>query len=447
MIRTASALFLATTIRMSASYNLPASVSCAFDSGNILVKSIDEDKDGAVFRLAVRKDPFTKGTDNRAHSQWFHFRASNVENKKCSFVIEDIDECSFAQGFDNYKVRASYDREMWFQVDNTSFETGKRCIPLQRFNSDALPSAPEGATKIESRIQWEMTPTSNSIFFAYWTPYSYERHMDVVAEMAAIPTVRHSVIGNTLDGRPLDMLTFGNGPLNLWLAARQHPGESMAEWCAEGFMRALGDSNDPVSNALLKLATIRVIPNMNPDGSVRGYLRTNAGGANLNREWTGGVYENYDAPSQERSPEVYYTMKALEHFGCDGHIDVHGDEEIEANFLAGAEGVPKWSESLAGVQKTYLDALLRINPDFQVGLGYDIDAPGTANLSICSNGIAQKFGCLALTLEQPFKDTTTPNGGTPETGWSAPRSLLLGKSLVAAYLESVSVIEQHKKTL
>ena len=38
------------------------------------------------------------------------------------------------------------------------------------------------------------------------------------------------------------------------------------------------------------------VPNMNPDGSWRGHLRVNAGGANLNREWA--------EPSAERSPEV-----------------------------------------------------------------------------------------------------------------------------------------------
>ena len=47
--------------------------------------------------------------------------------------------------------------------------------------------------------------------------------------------------------------------------------------------------------------TFRVVPNMSPDGSVRGQLRTNACGANLNREWAStGAYE---APTLERSPE------------------------------------------------------------------------------------------------------------------------------------------------
>ena len=32
-----------------------------------------------------------------------------------------------------------------------------------------------------------------------------------------------------MDGYPLDLLTAGVGPLSVWVIARQHPGESMAE--------------------------------------------------------------------------------------------------------------------------------------------------------------------------------------------------------------------------
>jgi len=38
------------------------------------------------------------------------------------------------------------------------------------------------------------------------------------------------------------------------------------------------------------------VPNVNPDGAMRGHLRTNAAGANLNREWA--------KPTMEHSPEV-----------------------------------------------------------------------------------------------------------------------------------------------
>lgn len=43
---------------------------------------------------------------------------------------------------------------------------------------------------------------------------------------------------------------------------------------------------------------------MNPDGTWRGHLRTNAAGANLNREW--------DTPTLEHSPEVYYVRNHMD---------------------------------------------------------------------------------------------------------------------------------------
>lgn len=47
---------------------------------------------------------------------------------------------------------------------------------------------------------------------------------------------------------------------------------------------------------------------MNPDGSWRGHLRTNASGANLNREWL--------EPSKERSPEVLAVRNFMDEQVC-----------------------------------------------------------------------------------------------------------------------------------
>eukprot|EP00966_Prymnesium_polylepis_P070886 1646857-Prymnesium_polylepis.1 len=77
---------------------------------------------------------------------------------------------------------------------------------------------------------------------------------------------------------------------------------------------------------------------MNPDGSTRGHLRTNACGANLNREWaTTGEYE---APTLARSPEVHHALRAMDATGVDVFADVHGDEALPFTFVSGAEGCP-----------------------------------------------------------------------------------------------------------
>lgn len=57
--------------------------------------------------------------------------------------------------------------------------------------------------------------------------------------------------------------------------------------------------------------------------------------------------------------------------------------------------------------------------------------PGKANLSMATNQIAERYGCLAMTLEMPFKDATaTPD---PVTGWSPARSARLARACLEAH--------------
>ena len=94
----------------------------------------------------------------------------------------------------------------------------------------------------------------------------------------------------------------------------------MAEWFVEGLLARLLDPQDATAPALLDQATFYIVPNMNPDGSALGNLRTNAAGANLSREWL--------APTLEKSPEVYYVREKMRASGVDLVRDSHGDEAI-----------------------------------------------------------------------------------------------------------------------
>lgn len=49
----------------------------------------------------------------------------------------------------------------------------------------------------------------DSIYFAYFPPYSYARHQQLVAKSHAKKNVRLDVIGETLDGHDLDVLRIG----------------------------------------------------------------------------------------------------------------------------------------------------------------------------------------------------------------------------------------------
>ncbi len=373
------------------------SISSGFDSGNIRILSITDTPGGARAELEIV-------TDHQSDFyQWFHFRVAGAAGQEVELAIVNCGGSAYPDGWVDYKARVSEDREIWTQAD-TSYADGTLTI---RLASDA-----------------------NVVWVAYFAPYSMERHHDLIAFAACQPGVAHRELGLTLDGQPIDLLTIGDGPKQVWLYARQHPGESMAQWWMEGALERLTDEEDAVARLLRQQATIHLVPNMNPDGSRRGHLRTNAVGVNLNREW-------HD-PSMERSPEVLLVRNAMDATGVDFAMDVHGDEAIPAVFIAGFEGIPSITDRQLSLYHRYRDTLAARTPDFQTRLGYPVAGAGRANLAMSTNQIAERFGAVAMTLEMPFKD----NDDLPdaETGWSPARSMQLGKDCLAVLAEMIEAL-------
>ena len=373
------------------------SISSGFDSGNIRTLSITDTPTGARAELEIV-------TDHQSDFyQWFHFRVAGAAGREVELRIVNCGGSAYPDGWVDYKARVSEDREIWTQAD-TSYADGTLTI---RLASDA-----------------------NVVWVAYFAPYSMERHHDLIAFAACQPGVAHRELGLTLDGQPIDLLTIGDGPKQVWLYARQHPGESMAQWWMEGALERLTDEEDAVARLLRQQATIHLVPNMNPDGSRRGHLRTNAVGVNLNREW-------HD-PSMERSPEVLLVRNAMDATGVDFAMDVHGDEAIPAVFIAGFEGIPSITDRQVSLYHRYRDTLAARTPDFQTRLGYPVAGAGRANLAMSTNQIAERFGAVAMTLEMPFKD----NDDLPdaETGWSPARSMQLGKDCLAVLAEMIDAL-------
>jgi murein tripeptide amidase MpaA len=201
----------------------------------------------------------------------------------------------------------------------------------------------------------------------------------------------------------------------------------MAEWFTEGFLERLLDTEDSVSRVLLERCVFYVVPNMNPDGAVLGNLRTNATGANLNREWA--------SPTMERSPEVFLVRQKMLDVGVDVCLDAHGDEGLPYNFVVGSEGNPAYNAQIATLEASFKTAWASSCPDFQDTFNYGAKEPGTANPTLATNWIANQFGCLAFTIEMPFKD----NAAYPDavTGWSGERSRKLGASVLQPLLAVV----------
>lgn len=368
-------------------------INSAFDSGNIRVLAIDGDRADLEIVVDHLSDFY----------QWFHFRVSGAKGRTLTLRILNAAGSAYPDGWPDYQARVSTDRVAW-RLAETSYESGVLTIQY-RFESD---------------IAW----------FAYFAPYSMEQHHDLISRIALKPGVEHRELGVTLDGQTMDLLKLGTGEKKVWLYARQHPGESMAEWWAEGALEYLTDESNATAKALREKATFYVVPNMNPDGSRRGHLRTNAAGINLNREWL--------TPSMEKSPEVFLVRQAMDEAGVDFALDVHGDEAIPANFIAGYDGIPSCTEEFGAKYSEYARQLAAKTPEFQTQMGYPKAAPGTANMTVSTNQVAHRYQAVAMTLEMPFKDhNVNPD---PEFAWSPERCKKLAHACLDTLADMIDTI-------
>ena len=128
-------------------------ISANFDAGNIEVINAE---DQTNIQLAIRPDV------GGEFFQWFNFRLSGEVGEQYVLNIMNAGKASYLAGWEDYQAVASYDREYWFRLP-TSYKDGKLTITAEL--------------------------ACESIQIAYFAPYSYERHQDLLAAVQVHPRV------------------------------------------------------------------------------------------------------------------------------------------------------------------------------------------------------------------------------------------------------------------
>ncbi|WLH66622.1 M14-type cytosolic carboxypeptidase [Pseudomonas sp. FP2309] len=373
-------------------------ISTDFDSGNIQVLDASN-----AYQLLLAIKPDTRSP----HFQWFHFKAEGMHvGHTHTFRLSNAGGSSYSNAWSGYKAVASYDHINWFRVPTL-------------FDGDIL------HISLETR--------EKHAWLAYFEPYSRARHDWLIEQALKYAGTQLLATGKSVEGRDIQLLRRGKGGegrRNIWIIAQQHPGEHMAEWFMEGIIERLQQDGDAEMKKLLAVADLYLVPNMNPDGAFHGHLRTNAAGQDLNRAW--------QSASQAVSPEVLFVQQQMEQYGVDLFLDIHGDEEIPYVFAAACEGNPGYTPRIAALETHFRRHLSTLTRDFQTTHGYTRDLPGEANMTLACNAVGQKYDCLSLTLEMPFKD----NDDAPnlKTGWSGERSRQLGKDVLSTVADIVKVL-------
>lgn len=311
------------------------SVTDAFDGGNIqmisqseLVHSQNKQTAECTITLQIKPDVFTE-SENAHHMQYFAFRtfvsgisSDDMQTIKVKYEIANARDVSFPYAWPGTTI--CYTTKSMEACDDGEW---KRNLTTEYLNG---------------KLIWTHDHHKNgSTFFSYYPPFTYNRHLKLISDCVAQysrrylagynPTVES--LGQTTEGREVECISIGNGNLIAWVIHRQHPGETMAEFYAEGLLhRLLGldattDNLDDATKRVLTQYRLYIVPCMCPDGAVRGHIRTNGMGANLNREWASTG--DYVAPTLSRSPEAYGVLNKMDATGCDFFLDVHGGKFID----------------------------------------------------------------------------------------------------------------------
>ncbi|APY07165.1 peptidase M14 [Winogradskyella sp. J14-2] len=149
----------------------------------------------------------------------------------------------------------------------------------------------------------------SELFGRYITNYNIEKYLNT------IPKSMISIIGYSVEKRPIYSLRIGHGSKKILMWSQMHGNESTTTKalmdCVNLFL-----TNNKYPNTILESCTLQIIPILNPDGAER-YSRFNANNVDLNRD------------AQELSqPESKVLRKVFNDFKPHYCFNLHGQRTI-----------------------------------------------------------------------------------------------------------------------
>merc|ERR1711862_275421 len=157
----------------------------------------DEDDDIIInVYINIQKDPYTE-LEQTYHYQYYNFRSMiNIPNKnknnKIKYIISNAGNASYSIAWDDSTTFVSSggdpsDENTWKRLLNTSY------------NKDT------------GELSWVYEHNNNNdvVYFAYFPPYSYERHLKLISLCNLCPKANVFTLGQTLDGREMDCIQIG----------------------------------------------------------------------------------------------------------------------------------------------------------------------------------------------------------------------------------------------
>jgi len=117
----------------------------------------------------------------------------------------------------------------------------------------------------------------NTITGRYVTIAKVYPFLDALSDQFVVGNIGTSVLGKTIKA-----VTFGTGPLKIFMWSQMHGNESTTTKAVIDFLSFM-QKGSALAFAIFDRCTIKIIPILNPDGA-EAYTRVNANGIDLNRD-------------------------------------------------------------------------------------------------------------------------------------------------------------------
>jgi hypothetical protein len=134
------------------------------------------------------------------------------------------------------------------------------------------------------------------------------------------PTVKQTIIGNSINGLPIHQLQLGSGTIKVLMWSQMHGNETTTTKALVDFIPWLLEANQA---SLLTTFSFFIIPQLNPDGA-KVYTRENANGIDLNRD-----------AQKQTEPESKALSTQYRKIQPDFALNLHGQRTI---YGAGKQG-------------------------------------------------------------------------------------------------------------
>lgn len=221
-----------------------------FETGNLGRCTVQDD---GSFTLSL----FPENAPPINPSAWYAFRASGKAGELVNVRLQ------LGHGYARYWPKISTDGENW--------------TPL-------APEVVTGGGEASKSMTFHFTLDDSQAWIAGQEIIDTADYRAWFDAMDAVDGVHTSLLGRSVQGRPIRIAETGAQPEFILMIGRQHPPEVTGAIGMQAFLETVF-SNTAQARRFRQRYQLGVVPLMNPDGVANGHWRNNVNATDLNRDW------------------------------------------------------------------------------------------------------------------------------------------------------------------